>query len=215
MAKIKKFFGLALAIISCLTFGILAVACAEEPTPTPGGTEGDTKVEISYSNRELTIDEAKTFDYKLLFSITDNGVNVKVQDSMLSLGGLDKTNPAVGEYKIKLIYKSVSNKDYLAKATVIVKENPKTEDVIVVEATQTSLEVFSGIAVSDAQLLALFKITENGNAVTVTMDMLDLKLFNKNSPAVGSFTISCTYKEKRADVTILVEDDEANWIGPY
>lgn len=151
-------------------------------------------VEVEAKTQTVTIKTGDTLDaWSTYFSVKYNEQDVQITDDMIDLGGLDVNN--VGEYVITLTYK-----DAIAQFKVIVE---KADDVIVIETTTDHVDFYQSTTEENVieSFLDLFTITVNGINVNVTKDMITS---NIEFGVLGDYTITCTYGEQTASVSVSI-----------
>ncbi len=100
----------------------------EEKSSTPTPEPEPEKVNVSITSTNKTVEEGTAIDVKSLFTVKADGIAVSITDSMLNLGGLNASNPAVGTYTVKLTYISTDGATHTKTAAVTVKAKEITPD---------------------------------------------------------------------------------------
>ncbi len=148
------------------------------------------KLDITSKNIVIELAQAANYDLKSLFTISDDGNQITVEDSMINNGGY---KAEVGKYEITLTYN-----EHTAKATIEVVESFVTNVDIVGKNQVIELS-----AVNDLDLKTLFTITENGVNVPVTDAMINKGSFKAE---VGTYEITLTYADHTAKATVEIVD---------
>ncbi len=163
-------------------------------------------VKIAHTDMRILSDEA--LDISQLFSVKADGENVAVTTDMLDLGGYDTASPKIGTYTVTLTYISQDGVTHTDTAVLTVI---KRADV---EIKGSSVTVYEG---AEIDILSLFTLTENGESVAVTFDMLDTGRLDPDNTVAGDYTVTLTYTSNdgcRHTGTAAVHVIR-QWIGPF
>lgn len=145
-----------------------------------------------YPSLKLHINQVAAFDVTRLFSLYVDEKEVAVTAEMVDATELKQATTA-GDYTVKLVY---GDKTVATTMVTVTNEQPVT-----VVARKESVEVYTNSAPVD--VAGLFVVTDNGNEVTVTADMLTGTV---SYTKAGSYPVTCTYEGVSATVTIVVKD---------
>ena len=145
-----------------------------------------------YPSLKLHINQVAEFDVTRLFSLYVDEKEVAVTAEMVDATQLLKATEA-GNYTVTLVY---GDKNVAQTVVIVTDEQP-----ITVVARNESVETYTNSAPLD--LTELFVVTDNGNEVTVTADMLTGTV---SYTKAGSYPVTCTYEGVSATVTIVVKD---------
>ena len=160
--------------------------------------EDDHIVEILAANRSLsmTAEELRTADFKALFTVIVDGVQIPVTDSMLQ-NGIPETPQEGAKYRVGVRY-STEKKTYEAEITVTVSS---AEDLVI---RASDVETYPNAEPID--LTALFTILHNGIAVPVTQDMISGSVdYTQEGENVITLTYRVSGVEKTATATVTVK----------
>lgn len=141
------------------------------------------KIEIfeSYHELELTLKQLETFDYTSLFSLYVDGVFTKVTDSMIDATSV--VEPQVGStFNIVMSHQIEESK---AEKTTTIKIVDEKEIIV----SASNLVIYPNGKTVD--LTSLFEISEGGETVAVTQDMISGHI---DYDTIGNNEIILTYK---------------------
>lgn len=184
-----KKYGYLLVVIVLLAVMLGVVACqVDNPTPSTALT-----IEIN-SALPTTLTVGDEVDFTKYFVITSDNTSIEVVASMLDLSSVDLTK--AGTFTIKCSY---LDKNLEITFTVVEKGEP-VATVTVKDGKTTTLTVGD-----DVDFTEYFVVTDkDGNAVTVTEDMLDLSKVDLTK--AGTFTVVCTYDGVSATANFTVNE---------
>lgn len=189
-----------IALILTIIVAITLVACDKgggqgQPgnppaPPTPPAPPREPVVEVSAKYDEVTVtDTFEGYRFDKLFSVTEDGVNVLIQDRYL-----DKTKlpSSAGEGSVTCTYKGKS-----ATVKVILRNTVYKVTPTVTSVTINQVQVDSGVDFSK-----YFSVTADDKPVEITEDMIESDVRRD----VGDYTVSVTYKGASASIAVHVEE---------
>lgn len=174
---------LAVLMIVALFTGTLTGCDPSHPV-----TPSDIVVTATETTVQLHESQVTNYDYTALFTVTKDGQAVTVQKSMLDLS---QVSASADSFTVKCTYEGKT-----AQVTVTV-----THTQYSVTLLSPSVTVNVSLA-EDYDYNALFVVTKDGKAVTITDDMVNSNVV----AAVGNYTYTVTLGNASATLQVVVTD---------
>jgi len=189
-----------IALLLTIIVAITLVACdkgdgqgsGNQPAPpAPPAPPREPVVEVTAKYSEVTVtDTFEGYRFDRLFSVTEDGANVLIQDKYLDLAALPKS--AGEEGFVTCTYKGKSATVKVILRNTVYKVTPTVSSI-----TINQVQVDNGVDFSK-----YFSVTADDKPVEITEDMIESDVRRD----VGDYTVTVSYKGASASISVHVEE---------